>query len=82
MTNATVASMVAGTGNRELTLRYKESTQKIVVPESAALVRAVPGSRADLIVGEYIFTVAQQAADGTLSAARVQVSKDGVRPPQ
>jgi len=45
-------------------------------------VRAAPGVRADLVVGEYVFTVAQAAADGTLSAARVQVSKDGVRPPQ
>jgi hypothetical protein len=82
MTNATVASMVSATGNRELTLRFKDTTQKIVVPESAALVRAVPGARADLVVGEYVFTVAQAAADGTLNAARVQVSKDGVRPPQ
>jgi hypothetical protein len=82
MTNANVESMVTGTGNRELTLRFKDTTQKIVVPEGAALVRAVPGVRADLVVGEYVFIVAQAAADGTLSAARVQVSKDGVRPPQ
>ncbi len=82
MTNANVESMVTATGNRELTLRFKDTTQKIVVPETAALVRAVPGTRADLVVGEYVFIVAQAAADGTLSAARVQVSKDGVRPPQ
>jgi hypothetical protein len=82
MTNAIVASMVSGTGNHELTLRFKDTTQKIVVPVSAALVRAVPGARADLVVGEYVFTVAQAAADGTLNATRVQVSKDGVRPPQ
>ena len=82
MTNANVESMVTGTGNRELTLRFKDTTQKIVVPEGAALVRAVPGVRADLVVGEYVFIGAQAAADGTLSAARVQVSKDGVKPPQ
>ena len=82
MTNANVASMVTGTANRELTLTYKGGTQTIVVPPSAALVRAVPGTRADLVVGEYVFIGAQQAADGTLSAARVQVSKDGVKPPQ
>ena len=34
------------------------------------------GGRADLVVGEYVFTVAQAAADGTLNATRVQVSKD------
>jgi hypothetical protein len=82
MTNANVDSKVVGSGNNELTLTYKGGTQKIVVPASAALVRAVPGTRADLVVGEYVFIGAQQAADGTLSAARVQVSKDGVKPPQ
>jgi hypothetical protein len=82
MTNANVDSMVVGTGNRELTLRFKGGTQTMVVPESAALVRTVPGTRADLAVGEYVFIGAQQAADGMLSAARVQVSKDGVKPPQ
>jgi hypothetical protein len=82
MTNANVESMVTSTGNRELTLRFKDGMQKIVVPESAALVRAVPGTRSDLVVGEYVFLVAPQAADGTLNAARVQVSKDGVKPPQ
>jgi hypothetical protein len=82
MTNANVDSVVIGAANRELTLTFKGGTQTIVVPPSAALVRAVPGTRADLVVGEYVFLVAPQAADGTLSAARVQVSKDGVKPPQ
>jgi hypothetical protein len=31
---------------------------------------------------ERLFIGAQAASDGTLSAARVQVSKDGVKPPQ
>ena len=82
MTNAIVGSSVVATGKRELTLQFKGGTQRIVVPESAALVRAVPGTRADLVPGEYIFTVAQVATDGTMSAPRVQVSKDGVKPPQ
>jgi hypothetical protein len=82
MTNANVASIVTATGKRELTLQYKGGTQKISVPEGAPIVRAVPGARADLVAGEYVFIGAQAAADGTLSAARVQVSKDGVKPPQ
>ena len=81
MTNAIVTAMVTVTGNRELTLQFQGTTQKIAVPENAALARAVPGSRSDLVVGEYVFTVAQGASDQSLSAARVQVSKDGVRPP-
>ena len=81
MTNAIVVAMVAATGTRELTLQFQGTTQKIAVPENAALARAVPGSRSDLVVGEYVFTVAQGANDQKLSAARIQVSKDGVRPP-
>ena len=82
MTNASVGSIVVATGKRELTLNFKGGQQVVVVPESAALVRAVPGTRGDLVVGEYVFIGAQAAADGKLSAARVQVSKDGVKPPQ
>jgi len=81
MTNAIVVAMVAATGTRELTLQFQGTTQKIAVPENAALARAVPGSRSDLVVGEYVFTVAQGANDQKLSAARIQVSKDGERPP-
>ena len=47
-----------------------------------AIDRAVPGTRADLKPGEYIFAGAQEAADGTITAPRIQVSKNGVRPPQ
>jgi hypothetical protein len=61
MTNASVAAIVAGTGNRELTLEFQGKTQKVAVPQNAALVRAVPGSRSDLTAGEYLFTVAQGA---------------------
>jgi hypothetical protein len=81
MTNANVEAIVAATGKRELTLKYPDGTQKIRVPEGVPLVRAVPGSRADLKVGEYIWTGAQVAPDGRITAARIQVSKDGVKPP-
>jgi len=82
MTNANVSAKVVGTGNHELLLQYPGGTQKVVVPDGIPIVRTVPGSRSDLVAGEYIFAVAQQAADGTLTAPRLQVSKDGVRPPQ
>jgi hypothetical protein len=82
MTNANVVeAMVGGTGGRELTLKHKDGEQKIVVPPNAPIVRAVPGTRADLKVGETVF-VAAQSADGKLKALRVQVSRDGVKPPQ
>lgn len=82
MTNANVEAMVQATGKRELTLKYKNGMQRILVPEDIPLVRAVPGSRADLKTGEYVFLIAQVKPDGTMLAPRIQVSKDGVKPPQ
>ena len=82
MTNANVTeAVVSGTGTRELSLKYKDGEQKIMVPANTPVVRAVPGTRADLKVGEYVF-IAGQSADGKVTAPRVQVSKDGVKPPQ
>ena len=82
MTNANVEAIVSAAGNRELTLKHKDGVQKIVVPEGIPLVRAVPGSRSDLVPGEYVFVAAQVAPDGKMTALRIQVSKDGVKPPQ
>lgn len=82
MTNANVAASVAATGTRELLLEFKGGSQKIIVPPSAALVRAVPGTRADLKPGEYVFAIVQKGTDGSLSVPRIQVSMDGVKPPQ
>ena len=82
MTNANVAAIVVAMGARELTLEFKGGSQKIIVLESAPLVRAVPGTRADLKPGEYVFAIVQKGADGKLTAPRIQVSKDGVKPPQ
>lgn len=82
MTNASVQAMVTGTGNHELTLQFAGGTQKVVVPEGTPILRSVPGARSDLKPGEYVFVSAQAAGDGGLTVLRVQVSRDGVRPPQ
>jgi hypothetical protein len=81
MTNANVEAIVAAAGKRELTLKYKDGEQKILVPEGIPLARTVPGSRADLVVGEYVFVAAQAFPDGKMTALRIQVSKDGFKPP-
>lgn len=81
MTNAKVASIVEAADKRELTLAFKESTAKVRVPPSTPIVRAVPATRSDLRPGEYIFAGVQTAPDGTMTAPRIQVSKDGVKPP-
>ncbi|HSQ03009.1 MAG TPA: DUF5666 domain-containing protein [Burkholderiales bacterium] len=82
MTNANIDAIVQQSGDRELTLKYKDGTQKIRVPEKTPIVTQVPADRSALKTGEYIFTIAQAAPDGSLTASRIQVSKDGVRPPQ
>ncbi len=80
MTNATLKAVVQATGGREITLEYKDGSQKILVPLGVPMFTTVPGDRSLLVPGAYIFTVAQVAADGKISAARVSVSKDGVKP--
>jgi hypothetical protein len=82
MTNARVTAVVQATKGRELTLTYKDGAQKIVVPEGAPVVTAVAADRSALKPGEYVFFTANQEADGKLTVpGRIQVSKDGVRPP-
>ena len=82
MTNARVTAVVQATSGRELTLTYKDGAQKIVVPEGVPVVTAVPADRAALKPGEYVFFGAEQGADGMVKpTGRIQVSKDGVRPP-
>jgi len=81
MTNDIVVSKVVGTGSHQLVLQLANGEQKVIVPEGTPIARSVPGTRADLVPGEYVFVAAQTGADGVVTALRVQVSKDGVRPP-
>lgn len=80
MTNATVAGVVQASGGRELTLEYKGGSQKVLVPANVPIFTTVPGDRSLLVPGAYIVTVARAAPDGTISTARISVSKGGVRP--
>jgi hypothetical protein len=82
MTNANVAAVVKATGGNEITLEYKGGSQKILVPDGTPIVDFAPGDRSLLVPGATVFVVAAVAADGKLSAPRVAVSKDGVKPPQ
>jgi hypothetical protein len=82
MTNAKVSSIVQANDGRELTLSYKDGTQKIVVPDNIPIVMAVEADRSYLKPGEYAYIAVAADAGGKLTATRVQVSKDGVKPPQ
>ena len=82
MTNANIAKAVKSTSGHELTLEYKGGSQTIQVPDGTPIVMTVAADRALLQPGTYIFTIAQVAADGTMTTQRIQAEKDGVKPPQ
>lgn len=83
MTNANVATVTQGTSGPQLSVSFKEGSQNILVPPGTPIVTSVNADRSALKPGEYVFLNADVAADGKLStSARIQVSKDGVRPPQ
>jgi len=79
MTNANLVGVAQAAGGQQITLEYKDGSQKILVPAGTPIVTFVPGDRSALKPGETIFTTAREA-DGKLSTQRIQVSKDGVRP--
>ena len=81
MTNATVAAAAQGSTGKDVELTYKDGSKKVHVPAGAPVVTFVPAERADLKPGAPVFLTATKNADGSLSAARVVVGKDGVAPP-
>lgn len=83
MTNATVATVVptAQAGMRQVTLKYKDGEKTIVVPADAPIVTFEPGDKSMLVPGAHILLTATQQADGSLTAARVLVGKNGLVPP-
>jgi hypothetical protein len=82
MTNARVSALSQATGGREITLSYPGGAQQVVVPANIPVVETVPADRSVARPGEYVVVNAMLADDGRISAPRVLVSRDGVRPPQ
>jgi hypothetical protein len=82
MTNATVAEIAAVGEGRTLVVKYKDGDKKIVVPADTPIVTYLPGTRDELKPGAKIFIIAaQRQPDGSLSAARINVGRDGLTPP-
>jgi hypothetical protein len=73
---------VQAAGGDEFTLNYQSGTVKVLVPPGTPMSQAVPGSRDDLKAGETVFIAARPDPTGRLTAVRIQVSKDGVKPTQ
>ena len=82
MTNANIENIAQASGGNELTMKYKDGEQKILVTPETEYYTFVNGSREDLKPGATIFTGARVGDDGKFMTGRVAVSKDGVNPPQ
>ena len=70
MTNANVATTVAGKDGQDLLVKYKDGEKKVIVPPGTPIAKYVPGSAADLKVGAKMFVGgAKKQADGSLTRA-------------
>jgi hypothetical protein len=81
MTNATVATLASSPKGQVMSLTYKGETKEVTVPSGVPIVTFEPGDKAMLKPGAKVFVVSTKGADGSLSAARVNVGKDGLTPP-
>ena len=81
MTNATVEAAVTDVAGRTLTLSYKGGKQELLVPPGTPIVTLEPGDASLLKAGNHVFLAASQGADGSLTASRITVGKDGLVPP-
>jgi hypothetical protein len=81
MTNANVATVASANDGQTLTLKYKDGTQTIRVKPGTPIVTFAPGDRADAKAGAKVFLGATKGADGSLTAARMLIGKDGLTPP-
>jgi len=81
MTNATVGNAVDGVDGRTVTLSYKGGEQKITIPADAPIVTFTEAAKTDIKAGAPVFVPTQRQADGTMTAGRVVVGKDGIVPP-
>jgi hypothetical protein len=85
MTNGTVAQAGRDGAARRLTVKYKdgdhESEQTVVVPPNVPVVMVERGDRALLVPGAHVRVVAMRQPDGSLTAASVNVGKNGLVPP-
>lgn len=82
MTNAYIAADAQVGDGRELTMAFKGGTVRVRVPPGTPVITADPATREALAPGRYLFMAARLDADDTLTALRITVEKDGVRPPQ
>ena len=81
MTNGTVDTTVAGVNGRQLTVKYKDGEQKIVIAEGATIRAYVASDKSELKPGAHVaVTRPEKAPDGSLQANRINVGRSGITP--
>ena len=80
MTNGTVGA-VSGTSGRTLKVTFPDGEKTIEVPPGTPVVTYEPGSRDLLTKGAHCIVFGTEAADGSQTATRFSVGKDGLVPP-
>ncbi len=81
MTNATITSEVADVDGPTLTLKHKDGENSITVPKDVPVVTFAPGDKTLVVPGAHVMVPTTKQADGSLTASRILVGKDGVTPP-
>ena len=80
MTNGTVGT-VTGSDGRTLKVTYQGGEQTIAVPPNTPIVTFEPGSPSLLAPTAHLIATVRRAPDGTFTATRIAVGKDGLVPP-
>jgi hypothetical protein len=81
MTNATVAQVARGDAERRMTLTYTGGEKVVIVPANTPIVMVEPADRTLLTAGAHIVVYATRQTDGTLTADRITIGKNGFVPP-
>jgi hypothetical protein len=86
MTNAAIATTVAGTDGQVVTVRYKDKDKvdekRVIVTPKTVIVRYVPGDRNELKPGvRVMLNNAKPNPDGSIEAPTVSYGRDGLTPP-
>jgi len=86
MTNAAIATTVAGSDGQVVTVRYKDKDKvdekKVIVTPQTVIVRYLPGDRNEIKAGvSVMLNNAKPLPDGRVEAPTVSYGRDGLVPP-
>lgn len=81
MTNGAVGQTVSSVDGPVITVKYKDGEKKVIVGPDVPIVRYEIGDRSELKPGAAVsVTAAAKQPDGTFTAGRINVGRDGVVP--